>query len=182
MVCPSLEEHREGCEIEIAYEYSVIKPLVAIIQILYGFSELYEARGMQIDRFGYAAYSFTVIPYMMMSFMNLAASLCRPTYPCVYLVHYGDKLPQRCMDELVPLDLGGDFAEDQPRARGQEAGPKIGHDCPRELEHLVGGAIGCAHRLPTTAAPKPQVSLTANPLTLVSIYMSPPQIYNQLSR
>lgn len=100
-VCPLINEDEEGRQIQIYCEYSVIKSLAAIFQIFYSSFELYQARGSQIERFGYAAYSFTVNPYIVVSFMNLVANICRPTYLSMYLGHYEDKLPQR-IDEGGP--------------------------------------------------------------------------------
>jgi hypothetical protein len=74
---------RTKCDLEISCNYSFIKASAAIIQILYGSYELYGAtvRTDQIERLGYAAYSLTVIPYMLMSFLNCLASLSQPSYP-----------------------------------------------------------------------------------------------------
>lgn len=99
-------------------KFPVVKVLAAIVQICYGCFELYEARGPQIDRFGYAAYSFTVIPYVLMLFLNFIGSLSCPMYSSMYLVHYG--------------------VQEEEEA----------HECTRELEHLVSGAVGCAHLVP----------------------------------
>jgi hypothetical protein len=75
-------------DIDISCNYSVIKPLAGIAQIIYGSFELYQARGDQISRFGYAAYSLTIMPYILMSFLNLAAALCQPEYPYLYMVNH----------------------------------------------------------------------------------------------
>ncbi|KAH0606885.1 uncharacterized protein H6S33_003719 [Morchella sextelata] len=85
-VQPILDESQY--DYEIASNYSILKTFAAIVQIVYGCYELYEARGTQINAFGYAAYSLTVIPYVFMSFLNLIASMCRPSYPSRYLVYY----------------------------------------------------------------------------------------------
>lgn len=161
-VYPLLNEHEEGRKVEISCEYSVIKSLAAIFQIFYGSFELYQARESQIGKFGYAAYSFTVIPYIVMSFMNLVATICRPTYPAMYLVHYGDKLPQM-VDQEGEKDAGktsdpntsvvleeAESGSDQ--LQNDEDHP---HVCARELEHLVSGAVGCAHRIDLPSSPGP---------------------------
>jgi hypothetical protein len=41
---------------------------------------------VQIERYGYAAFSFTIIPYLMMSFLNMLALLSQPIYPAIYPV------------------------------------------------------------------------------------------------
>ncbi|KAL0636978.1 hypothetical protein Q9L58_004081 [Maublancomyces gigas] len=43
----------------------------------------------QIVKFGYAAYQLTIIPYAIMSLINLVASLCQPEFPTLFLVHQG---------------------------------------------------------------------------------------------
>ena len=65
---------------------SITQHLAAIFQIIFAAKELYDARGTQVDRYGYAAYSFTVTPYLLMSFLNLLAMICQPQYPTLYLV------------------------------------------------------------------------------------------------
>lgn len=62
----------------LSCNYSILKTIAAIIQIIYGSFELYQSRGRQIARFGYAAYSLTVIPYIIMSLMNLLATFAEP--------------------------------------------------------------------------------------------------------
>lgn len=57
-----------------------------IAQILYGTFQLYQSSGPQIHKAGYAAYQLTVIPYILMSLINLLASLCEPEFPAIFLV------------------------------------------------------------------------------------------------
>lgn len=74
----------------IASNYNLVKTLVAFVQTLYAASTLYRARGNQIDTFGYAAFGLTVTPYIMMSIMNLCASLLCPEYTSMLLVESVD--------------------------------------------------------------------------------------------
>lgn len=76
-------------DIRLSCNYSILKPVASIIQIIYGSFELYEARNQQLARFGYAAYSLSLIPYILMSLINLLANLCEPQYPSMFLVNYG---------------------------------------------------------------------------------------------
>ncbi|KAH8144786.1 uncharacterized protein LAJ45_11202 [Morchella importuna] len=78
--------------------YSIIKALAAIVQILYGSYELYKLSDDQIKRRGYAAYQFTVIPYVCMSLTNLIVSCIKPSYPSVYIVHYRGIVDPRMID------------------------------------------------------------------------------------
>lgn len=76
----------DGGEFEIAYNYSITKAVAAIAQILYGTFHLFQSSKIQIDYYGYNAYQLTIIPYIIMSFLNLIASLCEPQFPALYLV------------------------------------------------------------------------------------------------
>lgn len=71
---------------DIAYNYNIVKIIAAIAQILYGCFQLYQTRGPQIEKFGYAAYQLTIIPYIFMSLINLLASICEPEFPAMFLV------------------------------------------------------------------------------------------------
>lgn len=75
-------------KVELACSHSLLKAFAAILQICYGSFELYTSRVKQFRKYGFAAYSLTVVPYILMSFVNLIASICRPTYPFVYQVLY----------------------------------------------------------------------------------------------
>jgi hypothetical protein len=72
----------------LACNYSMTKVIAAIVQIIYASYELYQARGLQVERYGYAAFSLTVTPYLLMSFLNLIATACEPQYPAVYIVRF----------------------------------------------------------------------------------------------
>lgn len=65
---------------------SIPQSMVAIFQVLYASYTLYKTRGDQLDRYGYAAFGLTVIPYIIMSFLNLLGNLSTPNYPTLYLV------------------------------------------------------------------------------------------------
>lgn len=73
----------------LSCNYSIPKAIVAIIQVIYGTSDLYLSSARQLPRYGYAAPSLTVIPYIIMSIVNLVATLCEPQYPAMFLVRYG---------------------------------------------------------------------------------------------
>lgn len=53
---------------------------------------------MQIERYGYAAFSFTIIPYLMMSFLNMLALLSQPIYPAIYPVQLNLEKPADAED------------------------------------------------------------------------------------
>jgi hypothetical protein len=57
-----------------------------MVQVVYASVTLYRTRGDQLDRYGYAAFGLTVIPYIVMSMVNLLGNLLTPEYPNLYLV------------------------------------------------------------------------------------------------
>lgn len=66
--------------------YDIMRGLVALVQALLAIQTLYQTRGDQLDRYGYAAFGLTVAPYAVMSLVNLLGSLARPDYDAVYMV------------------------------------------------------------------------------------------------
>ena len=73
-------------EIELSSNYNLPKCVVAIFQTLYASATLYETKGDQIQRYGYAAFGLTVAPYLIMSIINLLSTMLTPDYPCLYLL------------------------------------------------------------------------------------------------
>ena len=74
-------------EANISSSHNVPKAIIAIVQIMYASVTLYHTRGDQIQRYGYASFGLTVIPYIIMSIMNLCGNLIVPDYPTLYLVN-----------------------------------------------------------------------------------------------
>lgn len=79
--------HQDPKNISISCSHSIPKIVVAIVQATYASITVYRSRGDQTDRFGYAAFGFTVLPYIVMSLVNLLGSLLLPDYPTLYIVH-----------------------------------------------------------------------------------------------
>lgn len=73
-------------KIVISASYNPLGVIAAIFQTLYASFTLYETRGDQLTRYGYAAFGLTVAPYLVMSIVNLFGSLATPTYDTMYLV------------------------------------------------------------------------------------------------
>ena len=65
---------------------NLAKGMIAIFQTLYASFTLYNARGDQVQHYGYTAFGLTVVPYILMSIINLASILLTPDYPTMYLV------------------------------------------------------------------------------------------------
>jgi hypothetical protein len=67
--------------------FSLASTVISIVQMLSACSALYQSKGYQVTAYGYAAFGFTVTPYLVMSFVNLLANCFTPTYSNVHLVH-----------------------------------------------------------------------------------------------
>lgn len=62
------------------------KSLASVVQLIYASITVYSSSGSQLDRYGYAAFGLTVVPYACMSLMNLVAGMMTPDYSHVYIV------------------------------------------------------------------------------------------------
>ena len=76
----------EPGDTELCSSYNVPKAIIAIVQTVYASITLYRTRGDQIRRYGYAAFGLTVLPYLIMSIMNLFATSLVPDYSSLYIV------------------------------------------------------------------------------------------------
>lgn len=87
----SHDRQREQNDIPLKCEVSSsntwLKAIIAIFQIIYASFTLYRSRGDQIESYGYAAFGLTVIPYILMSILNLIGQIVTSEYPALYLVH-----------------------------------------------------------------------------------------------
>jgi hypothetical protein len=77
--------------LELSRQHEIVKGLAAIIQIFFASKQLYDARGDQVEQYGYGAFGLTVLPYLWMSFMNFLAAICEPQYSHKYIVYYGGR-------------------------------------------------------------------------------------------
>lgn len=75
-----------------------------MMQTLYGSFTLFRARGDQIERFGFAAFGLTVVPYILMSIMSLCGALLVPDYQALHVVRSYE------LDEAVLLGGHADGA------------------------------------------------------------------------
>lgn len=71
------------------------RSLLSLSQTISGVFALYKARGSQIERYGFAAFGLTVIPYVVISIINLIGSLLSSEYETIFLVH------SSIMDEMI---------------------------------------------------------------------------------
>ncbi|KAF8242771.1 hypothetical protein K440DRAFT_670643 [Wilcoxina mikolae CBS 423.85] len=101
---------------QIASQYNVVQGLAAVAQICFASKALYDARGRQIERFGYAAFGMTVLPYIWMSFLNLVGAIFEPHYSYSYIVYYRGSMDpdhiersedQKALDERFEAKIVG---------------------------------------------------------------------------
>ncbi|KAI9660558.1 MAG: hypothetical protein M1821_009910 [Bathelium mastoideum] len=71
---------------EMSAGYSILKAVASLIQVIAAFMTLLSHRPDLIRRWGYASYHLTVIPYLVMTLVNLICNLITPDYPCLYMV------------------------------------------------------------------------------------------------
>lgn len=71
---------------DISSHHSIVKAIASLIQILAGLDTLILHRGDVIARWGYASFHLTVIPYMLMTTMNLISNILTADYACLYMV------------------------------------------------------------------------------------------------
>ena len=72
--------------VAISSNYSFLKSFIAFFQTVNAGLTLYQARGDQITQYGFVAFGLTVIPYIIMSCLNLLAQLMTPDYSTLYMV------------------------------------------------------------------------------------------------
>lgn len=83
--CP--REHENGTVItHVASTKGWINALISIYQICAGSVTLYRSRGDQITRYGFAAFGLTVIPYILMTIVNLISRMLARDFPMLYMV------------------------------------------------------------------------------------------------
>ena len=70
----------------VCSSYNIPRAIIAIVQSVSGSITLYRARGDQIQRYGYVSFGLTVVPYVVMSVVNLCSTMLVPDYPTVYIV------------------------------------------------------------------------------------------------
>ena len=90
---------RQGQAIRLASTHDIPRILFSLIQTISGGYSLYKARGSQIDRYGFAAFGLTVLPYMIVSIINFVGSLLSAEYETMYMVE------STSMDEM--MERGG---------------------------------------------------------------------------
>ncbi|KDQ51465.1 hypothetical protein JAAARDRAFT_211082 [Jaapia argillacea MUCL 33604] len=72
--------------IRLCQSHSWLKMVISIAQLVYSSVTLYETRGDQLNRYGYAAFGLSVFPYTLMSLANLIVVGLVGEYPCLYIL------------------------------------------------------------------------------------------------
>ena len=65
---------------------SIIGAAAAIFSVIQTAITLYHTRGDQVEKWGYAAYGLSAIPYLLMSGMNLLANMVTPDYGALFML------------------------------------------------------------------------------------------------
>lgn len=131
----TIDANPPGTNVTVSCNRSIAKPPAATTQITCAAKGLYEARGTQVEQHGCAAYSFTVIPYLLISLLNFLAMICEPQYPALYLVEL-DKSPG---PQNTVATRPGDSENAQTHDSSQEGGLEGPLD---DRQEVVTGAIG----------------------------------------
>ncbi|CAD0021135.1 unnamed protein product [Aureobasidium pullulans] len=76
----------QGSKSDITASKSIVKAVASIVQIVAALTTLLSHRSDLVDRWGYASYHLTVIPYLFMTLVNLISNLVIADYPCLYMV------------------------------------------------------------------------------------------------
>ena len=75
-------------KLKICLSFNISKAIIAVVQTTYASVILFKAREDQIERYRYASFGLTVIPYILMSTVNIfCGAILVPDYATVYLVH-----------------------------------------------------------------------------------------------
>lgn len=86
---------QSSTQTRLACVHSFPRTLLSLSQTISGAFALYKASGSQIERYGFAAFGLTVIPYVVISVINFTGSLLSGEYETIFLVH------SSIMDEMI---------------------------------------------------------------------------------
>jgi hypothetical protein len=83
---PTLQVQRRPNDWKVSGDHQATENVIALAQIMFATVSVYKSRGDQFERYGYAAFSLTVLPFAVMSFANLVANILSLGYARLYLV------------------------------------------------------------------------------------------------
>ncbi|KZT69205.1 hypothetical protein DAEQUDRAFT_765741 [Daedalea quercina L-15889] len=84
--CLIRDHLKDTRRLKVHYRPGVMGIVLSVVQIGIGSYNLYTSRSNEIPRWGYAAYSLSVIPYVIMSVMNLLCAAIVDSYACAQLL------------------------------------------------------------------------------------------------
>lgn len=73
-------------DMKVSGYHRTTESVIALAQIMFATISVYRSCGDQFARYGYAAFSLTVLLFAVMSFANLVAHILSPDYMGLYLV------------------------------------------------------------------------------------------------
>lgn len=114
---------REISDSHISASKDALKTAASVVQVVSAGIALISHRPDLLSRWGYASYHLTVIPYLIMTLVNLFSNLLVADYPCLYMVwtdtmgeaeQAGGKF-EGVVGRTIPLhDTGVDLVEELP--------------------------------------------------------------------
>ncbi|KAL2030141.1 hypothetical protein VTO58DRAFT_109334 [Aureobasidium pullulans] len=108
---------------DISASISIPKAVASMVQIVSAFVALQSHRSDLISRWGYASYHLAVIPYLIMTLVNLIGNICIADYPCLYMVRtdimneaekVGGIFEGEIAHTIALMDTCDDLVEDLP--------------------------------------------------------------------
>ena len=131
LIAPSYHKHhdelvpalRNSKEIVLGAPREVPSAAIAIAQVIFSIITFYRNRGEQVEKYGYAAYSFSVFPYALMSLANLTKLYFCGKYPSMYVLRTKTLVEAERLGELFEGAVGvleenrgeGDKADKYPQ-------------------------------------------------------------------
>ncbi|KAI5790477.1 hypothetical protein FPQ18DRAFT_293454 [Pyronema domesticum] len=73
-------------DIVLSNSYSFVKGFTGLVQVISSLYALFSVYGDQTRLYGFAAFGFTVLPYTVMSILNVIANYVEASYDCLFLV------------------------------------------------------------------------------------------------
>jgi hypothetical protein len=103
---PTLLIQQRRTDTKVSSEHRTAESVIALAQIIFATVSLYKSRGDQFARYGYAAFSLTVLPFAVMSFANLVANILSLDYTRLYLVETPELLEAQERGAIVTGVVG----------------------------------------------------------------------------
>ena len=121
----SNETKQSPSQTRIASAKDFPRILFSLTQTISGGYALFKAQGSQIERYGFAAFGLTVVPYIVISIINFVGALLTSEYETVFLVH------SSIMDEMISrggivdgvvgtIDIPTENGHESPLSKGEK--------------------------------------------------------------